>query len=89
MKLFYLILLGVFITIQLSAQGVTKYGQSTTTSTVFFSKNGQSGSGMMLNKNGQILVNASLSPNTVAPLYYNTFPGKYSNRGGDNVFFNY
>jgi len=82
MKLFYLILLCVFATIQLSVQGITKYGQSTTTSTVFVSKNGQSGSGMLLNKNGQILVNASLSPCTVAPLCYNTSPGTFKVTGG-------
>jgi len=90
MKQFLLIFLCVFTTIQLSAQGVTKYGQSTTISTVFVSKSGQSGSGMMLNKNGQILVNATLSPSTVAPLCYNTSPGIFiATGGGGNGSFTY
>jgi len=82
MKQFLLMLLCVFTTLQLSAQGVTKYGQSTTSSTVFVGKNGQSGSGMMLNKNGQILISATLYPNTVSPVCYNTSPGTFTATGG-------
>jgi len=90
MKLFLLMLLCVLITIQLSAQGVTSYGQSTTISTVFVSKNGQSANGMMLNKNGQILVSATLFPSTVASLCYNTSPGTFTANGtGGNGTYTY
>ncbi|MGD0711858.1 MAG: fibrobacter succinogenes major paralogous domain-containing protein [Bacteroidales bacterium] len=55
MKLYYCILLSVVITNGLSAQGITKYGESTNSSTNFVNQNGKTGSSSMLNKNGKIL----------------------------------
>lgn len=56
MKLFFLMLLCAFFTIytiDASAQGITKYGQSTSSSTFFVNKNGKVGSTIALNKNGK------------------------------------
>ena len=50
------------------AQGVTKYGESTNSSTNFLNQNGQTGSSSGVNKNGQILALATLTTTTVSSI---------------------
>ncbi|MFA5972920.1 MAG: FISUMP domain-containing protein [Lentimicrobiaceae bacterium] len=54
MKLFILFLLLIFTILDISAQGITNFGQSVTTGNNFVSKNGKIGSVPKLNKSGQI-----------------------------------
>jgi hypothetical protein len=57
MKLFLNILLCIAISNGISAQGLTKYGESTSTSTNFINKNGKIGSNPELSENGQWILN--------------------------------
>ncbi len=56
MKTFILLLFGMVFANDVSAQGLTKNGQSTSTSTNFIDKNGKIGSVPKLNKSGQIIL---------------------------------
>ncbi len=57
MKQFLNILLCLVIINGISAQGITKYGASTTSSTNFINSNGKIGSNPRLSKNGQKILN--------------------------------
>jgi hypothetical protein len=88
MKLFHLIILSFVISNGISAQGLTKYGQNTTTSTNFVSKNGKVSSTQVLNKNGRIfVVLASLSTTTVSSITSTTATsgGNINDDGGGTI----
>lgn len=56
MKPFVLFLLIILTTLNIYAQGITKFGQIETTNAYFVSKNGKTGSVPKLNKNGQTIL---------------------------------
>ena len=68
MKLFLYILLCVVITTEISAQGITKFGQSTTTSNNFVNKNGKIDTITMLTKNGKVFFLASLTTTAISSI---------------------
>lgn len=74
MKLFLLMLLCVVITNEISAQGVTKNGESTNASTTFVSRNSKIGSGLVLDRNGKVYVLASIFPTTSPPICFTASP---------------
>jgi hypothetical protein len=78
MKTLLLIVLVIFISNGISAQGLTKFGQSTSTNTNFINKNGITGSVAVLNKNGKaVTVLASVTSLTVTSISSTT-----ANSGG-------
>ena len=74
MKLFLLMLLCVVIASAISAQGVTKNGASTNTSTTFVSRNSKIGSGLVLDRNGKVYVLASIFPKSSPPICFSASP---------------
>lgn len=81
MRLFLLILLCVVITNGISAQGVTKNGESVGASSTFVSRNGKIGNGLVLDRNGKVYVLASINPTIVPPICYTTSPGTFTATG--------
>ena len=76
MKTFLVILLIVAVTCKVTAQGITKNGQSTGSSSGFISKNGKAGTNPVLNKNGKaVVVIPSISSNTVTSILSTTANG--------------
>lgn len=73
MKIFLMILLFMAATFEITAQGITKNGQSTGSSSDFISKHGKTGGSPVLNKNGKaIIVVASISSNTATSILSTT-----------------
>jgi hypothetical protein len=70
MKLFLLMILCVVTTIEISAQGITKNGESVGTSSTFVSRNSKIGSGLVLDRNGKVYVVAYIYPKSVPPMCY-------------------
>jgi len=68
MKLFILFLLLIFTIIDISAQGITKFSQSKTSSNNFVNKNGKIGNSPEISINGQALVLASLTTTAVSSI---------------------
>jgi len=90
MKIYLFIVLYAFLIFSLSAQGITKYGQSTTTSTNFVNKNGQIGSSITLSKYGQgitVSLPATISTSAVIAITGSGMisGGNVTNDGGSTV----
>jgi hypothetical protein len=75
MRLFFFILFNVFISCLLSAQGVTKSGQNTTTSTNFVNKYGEIVDFQALSRYGQELVPGSITTAAVYSITNTTATG--------------
>lgn len=88
MKPYILILFIILFSLGISAQGLTKYGQSTSTSANFVNKNGKVSNTAVLNKNGRIfVVLASLSTTTVYSITSTTATcgGNITDDGGGTI----
>jgi hypothetical protein len=87
MKPFILFLLFIFTIFDISAQGITKFGHSETTSNNFVGKNGKIGNSPEISINGQVLVLVSLSTTAVSSMTYSTLSGggNVSSDGGTAV----
>jgi uncharacterized protein (TIGR02145 family) len=87
MKIVKLVFLLLILVNKISAQGVTKYGESTSTSTNFVNKNGQTGSTSVLNKNGQVLTLPTLTTTAASSITNNsaTSGGNITSNGGATI----
>ncbi len=72
---------------RVSAQGVTKYGESTNSSSNFVNQNGQTGSSSGINKNGQILALATLTTTTASSITNSSASsgGNITSNGGATI----
>ena len=84
--LFFSFLFSLF-TFHSNAQGVTKYGQSTSSSANFVDKNGKIGSSPALSKYGQVLVLATLTTTTASSITSTTATsgGNVTSDGGTTI----